>query len=69
MTYDDVVRLVEQLSPTEQSTLIAHLLHLARQRQLSVDERKALLRASILNAPVAHEPSVRRQDWYDTDAG
>jgi hypothetical protein len=62
MHYDEIIRLVERLSYVEQIHLVAHLLERARERQLSADERKTLLRASILDVPVAQEPSLRRAD-------
>lgn len=66
-TYGEVVKLAEQLTSEEQTTLITHLLDLARRRQLTVAERKALMNATILSNPVAQEPSIRREDWYDDD--
>jgi hypothetical protein len=67
MTFDEIVELVDQLTPQEQTKLTTYLLELVRERQLTKEERKALLRASILNVPVAHTPSPRREDWYDDD--
>jgi len=67
VTYSDVVRLVEKLTQQEQQALLIHLQELARYRQLSKEERKALLRASILSVPVAEVPSPRREDWYGED--
>ncbi len=68
VTYSEVVRLAEQLTPQELKALIDHLEELARQRQLTKEERMALLDASILSVPVAEVPSARREDWYD-DSG
>jgi hypothetical protein len=65
--YEEVVHLAEQLTPSEQTALITHLLELARYRQLTKEERKALFHASILDVAVAQEPSPRREDWYDDD--
>jgi hypothetical protein len=67
ISYEEVVKLVDQLPPKEQTALIAHLLELARQRDLTKEERKTLFHASILNVPVANVPSPRREDWYDDD--
>jgi len=67
MTFDKIVELVDQLTPQEQTQLTTHLLELVRQRQLTVEERKALLYANVLSVPVANTPSPRREDWYDND--
>jgi len=67
MTFDKIVELVDQLTPQEQTQLTTHLLELVRQRQLTVEERKALLHANVLSVSVANTPSPRREDWYDND--
>ncbi len=67
VTYDDVVRLAEQLTPVEQRALIAHLQQVARQRELSFKEWKILFEAMIDHTPVVGDFSPRREDWYDDD--
>jgi hypothetical protein len=67
MTFEKIVELVDQLSPHEQTALTTHLLELARQRELSAQEKMKLLRAAQIDVKVNIEPSVRRQDWYDDD--
>jgi hypothetical protein len=67
VSYTEVMRLAEQLSPQEQAALIAHLQQLAQHQQLTKEQRKALLEASILDIPFINEPSPRREDWYDDD--
>lgn len=67
ITYDEVVRLADQLSPEDQRALIVHLQAVAQQRPLSKDEWKALFEASILKVPIAGDFSPRREDWYDDD--
>ena len=67
VTYDQVVRLAEQLSPQEQKALIAHLQTISKQRELSSDEWKALLDSSKVSIPPGPNFSDRRIDWYDDD--
>lgn len=67
MTIDEIVEFVDQLSAHEQTQLAIHLLGLVHQRQLTSDERKSLLQASVLNSLVENIPSPRREDWYDDD--
>jgi hypothetical protein len=43
------------------------LIEIAKTRELTNDEKKALLAASTLHPPFKEEPSVRREDWYDDD--
>jgi chemotaxis regulatin CheY-phosphate phosphatase CheZ len=65
--YTQVIELIEQLSPIQQQALIIHLQGLSKQRELNKSEQKSLLRASILNKPIKHDVSNRREDWYDDD--
>jgi len=68
VTYEDVVRLAEQLTPSEQDALLEHLQKIAQQRQLTIEERKALLEAAVVDlGPVAPDFSFRREDWYGDD--
>ena len=64
---DKVIKIVDQLTPTEQTALVIHLLETGKHRQLSIAERKALFEASILDMQVANVPSGSREDWYDDD--
>jgi hypothetical protein len=64
VTYEEVVRLAEQLSPAEQQALVAHLQILARQRALSMDEWQTLFDATISRVPVLSDIALRREDWY-----
>lgn len=66
-TYEKIVELVDQLSPQEQNDLLTHLLELARQRELTAQEKIKLLRAAQINAEVNQEPSPHRADWYGDD--
>lgn len=67
ITFDDIVQMVDRLSPQEQTLLFAHLLETAQKRQLSVQEKMRLLRAVQIDVAVIEEPSVRREDWYGED--
>ena len=67
VSYEEVVALVDRLSPLEQTRLTAYLLELAQKRQLSAAEKMELLRSIQIDAEVVEEPSVRRVDWYDDD--
>ena len=67
IAFDKIVEMIDQLTPQQQAALVTYLLEAGSHRQLSIAERKALLEASILNAPVAHVPSPRREDWYDDE--
>ncbi len=67
ITYAEVVRLADQLSPQDQRALIVHLQKAAQQRPLTKDEWKILFEASIIRVPVVEDFSPRREDWYDDD--
>ncbi|MBN2303939.1 MAG: hypothetical protein JXQ72_05655 [Anaerolineae bacterium] len=68
VTYEEVVRLAEQLAPPEQKALIEHLQLIAQRRQLTIQERKALFETLITDlGPVSPDFSDRRVDWYDDD--
>lgn len=66
VSYEEVVRLAEQLGPLEQEALIEHLQKIAQQRQLTIKERKALFESLITDlGSVSSNFSDRRKDWYD----
>ena len=66
--YAEVIRLVEQLTPVEQDALLEHLQEIAQNRQLTAEEREALLDAAVIDlGPVSPDFSFRREDWYDDD--
>lgn len=68
VTYKEVVRLAEQLDPLEQAALIDHLQLIAQRRKLTIEERKALLEAAVVDlGPVSSGFSDRREDWYGDD--
>lgn len=67
ISYEDVLRLAEQLTLEEQKTLLDQLQQRVQDKKRSKEERKARLEAVMIKAPVLHEPSPRREDWYDDD--
>jgi hypothetical protein len=67
ISYEAVVQLVDQLSAREQQNLIAHLEAVSRQRELTFDEWRALLKASQLPGLPGPAFSDRRSDWYDDE--
>ncbi|MBI5670056.1 MAG: hypothetical protein HZC41_18835 [Chloroflexi bacterium] len=67
VTYEEVVKLAEQLTPLEQQALIAHLQETARHRELTFTEWKALFDSMKDNTPIIADISPRREDWYDDD--
>jgi hypothetical protein len=67
MTFEEIVVMVDRLTPLEQTQLTTHLLELTRRRQLSADEKMSLLRAAQIDVKVMETPSIRREDWYGDD--
>jgi hypothetical protein len=68
VNFEEVVHLVERLTRQEQRKLLRHLQTLADQRELTVDEKKALLDSVVIDAgPISPHYSDRREDWYDDD--
>ena len=67
VTYDEVVRLAEQLSPVEQQALIAHLQETAKHRKLTKEEWLALFDSMKVSIPLGKDFSLRREDWYGDD--
>jgi hypothetical protein len=63
ITYDAVFKLAEQLSPQDQQALVEHLQAIARQRQLSFEEWKALFDSIKDDTPIVADFSPRREDW------
>lgn len=67
ITYEEVVRLAEQLTVDEQRELIAHLEELAQHQALSAAEWDTLLISARVSIPPGPDFSDRRADWYDDD--
>ena len=67
VTYDQVVRLAEQLMPQEQQALIAHLQTISKQRELSFEVWKTLFDSLKDDSLIISDISPRRVDWYDDE--
>lgn len=67
VTLQEVIALAEKLPPQDQTALLAHLLRISNQRELTVEEKKALLQASVVDIPLGENFSLRREDWYGDD--
>ncbi len=68
VSYSEVVKLVDQLTPQEQRALFAYLQERAHYRQLTAQERTALFDSLIVDlGPVSPDFSDRREDWYGDD--
>jgi hypothetical protein len=67
ISYEEVVKLVEQLPEEQKQDLAQRLQHFVPHRKLTVCEKMTLLRAAQLNVAVNEEPSIRREDWYDDE--
>lgn len=68
ITYDEVAKLAEQLSPAEQQALISRLQEVIQHRMLNKDEWQSLLQSITINVPAGSAFSDRREDWYGDDA-
>jgi hypothetical protein len=65
--YDTLLDLIDQLSEDQKRDLLQRLKKMFASREQSYDEWTKLLRSAQVDAPVAEEPSPRREDWYDDD--
>ena len=66
-TYQQVIRLAEQLTPQEQRTLVAYL-QILRRHGLPKEERLSLFESMLTDlGPVSPDFSFRREDWYGDD--
>ncbi len=62
VAYEEVVKLAEQLSPTEQRALAAHLQELAARRTLTGEDRKRLFESIIVSASPGADFSLNREE-------
>lgn len=68
VTLQEVIALAEKLPPQDQTALLAHLLRISNQRELTVEEKKALRNASVVDVgPWPENLSLRHEDWYGED--
>jgi hypothetical protein len=71
ISYDDIVRLAEQLPRAQQVELANHLMQQPQQplqtRKLSPVEWMRLLETTVIDNPPGEQFSLRREDWYDDD--
>lgn len=65
--YEQVLQLVEQLTPAERLRLVAHLQREEGHMPLSKAERLALWEAAKITSPIGPEFSLSREDWYDDE--
>ena len=66
-TYEQVVKLVEALTPEERESLITHLQQQGQKRKLTSEEGWQLFNLSMIRVPVIGDFSNRREDWYGDD--
>lgn len=67
VTYQEVVRLAEQLTVDDQRALAEHLHILTQQRELTFAEWKTLFDSLKSDAELLQDFSDHREDWYDDD--
>lgn len=66
--YEDVVSLVDKLTPEEQQAIVRHVLEKPTKKKLSPEEFQALLESMSLDlGPLPANWSDRREDWYGDD--
>ena len=63
ISYETLLKLVEQLPEAQQRDLLIQLQKRVGQRELSAEDKKRLLRAMQIDRPVNEVPSPRREDW------
>jgi hypothetical protein len=67
-TFDEVRKLVDQLSREEQRALIEYLERDEEASKLSAEEMKALWQSILIEiGPWPEDWSLNREDWYDDD--
>ncbi|MBP8973430.1 MAG: hypothetical protein KBH93_06100 [Anaerolineae bacterium] len=67
-TYQQIIRLAEQLAPQEQRAFVDYLQSLRRHR-LTREERLSLSEVMITDlGPIVPDFSFRREEWYGVEA-
>ncbi len=67
ISYETLVDLVEQLPEDQQRDLMQRLQDRTQGREMTLDDKIALLRSAQIDRDVKEEPSPRREDWYDDE--
>ena len=67
ITFEEVARLADQLSPEDRQALITRLQERSQHRKLSPEEWNVLLNSITISIPPGPKFSDRREDWYDDD--
>lgn len=62
VTFEEVAKLADRLSPEDRQALIAHLQERSQQRELSFEEWEVLYDSLKVSTPVLQDFSNRRED-------
>ena len=66
--FETLVELVDQLPLLQKFNLMQHLVKTAQERELTAEEKIALLKSTVIDlGPVSPDFSFRREDWYGDD--
>ncbi len=66
--YEEVISLVDKLTPEEQQLVVRHVLEKPKLRKMTADEFKQWLESLTFDAGAVLEAySDRREDWYGDD--
>lgn len=65
--YEQVLQLVEQLTPEERLRLVAHIQQEQPAHDLALHEWEALLDSITVTLPIGPDFSTDRADWYDDE--
>lgn len=67
ISYDEVVKLADQLTTQEQVALFRHLQTVVKTQNLTSQEKKEAFESIIVNIPPGEDFSFSREDWYGDD--
>lgn len=67
VTFEEVAKLADKLSPEDRQALITHLQERTQHRKLRPEEWNALLNSITISIPPGPKFSDKREDWYDDD--
>lgn len=68
ITYDEVVKLADQLSAQEQVALFRHLQAVVQGQSLTSQEKKQAFESIIVNVALPIDDSFSREAWYGDDS-